>query len=413
MLTDTIIIGGGQAGLALSRCLAERGIEHLVLERGRVAERWRSGHWDSLRLLTPNWQSRLPGFRYDGADTDGYMRSGEVADYLARYADSFDAPVLTETNVQAVERCGTRFLVTTDRGRWEARAVVLATGYCDLPSVPGLARELPAGIQQLTAASYRNPAQLARGGVLVVGAAASGVQIADELQRSGRQVTLAVGKHTRLPRTYRDVDIMRWLDAMGVLDQRAEEVPDLDAAVHQPSLQLVGREDRHSLDLGALRARGVRLVGRALRASGTRLHFADDLAATVAAADQKLTRLLDRIDAFAVARAEGCGRAERPEPLRMPPRPTTALNLSTAGIQTVLWATGYRRSYPFLKLPALDAQGELRQRGGVCELPGLYAIGLRFQCRRKSNFLDGVGADARELVAHIAAWLGARASAAA
>jgi putative flavoprotein involved in K+ transport len=204
-----IVIGGGQAGLALSRCLRERAVDHVVLERGRVAERWRSGHWDSLRLLTPNWQSRLPGFSYDGEEPDGYMRSGEVADYLERYARSFTAEVQTDTAVLAVERGAHGFEVATDRGTWQARRVVIATGYCDHANVPELSRALPAHLEQLTTTSYRHPAQLPDGGVLVVGAAASGVQIADELRRAGREVTLAVGKHTRLPRRYRGADIMR------------------------------------------------------------------------------------------------------------------------------------------------------------------------------------------------------------
>jgi putative flavoprotein involved in K+ transport len=409
--TDTIIIGGGQAGLAMSYCLAELGVEHVVLERGRIGERW-LGHWDSLRLLSPNWQSRLPGYRYTGPSPDGFMRSREVAEYLTAYARSFVAPVLEQTRVLAVEPYDSGFMVKTDGGTLRARSVVIATGYCDVPQVPAFAQDLPAGVVQLTPAQYKNPAQLPDGGVLVVGASASGVQLADEIQRSGRQVTLAVGRHTRLPRHYRGKDICLWLDRMGVFDERAEDVRDLEASIRQPSLQLVGREDRRTLDLEALRACGVRLAGRALSASGGRVAFADDLCKTTRAADAKLASLLDRIDAFAAVSGEPCddAREDTPRPIALrlnTYRAPTALNLQSNGIRTVLWATGYARSYPWLKVPVLDANGELRQRGGVTPWPGLYALGLRFQRRRKSSFLDGVGDDARELAPLVASHLGA------
>ena len=204
--TETVVIGGGQAGLAMSRCLTDAGIDHVVLERGRVAERWRRGSWDSLRLLTPNWQSRLPGFRYDGADPDGYMAVGEVIERLALYARSFRAPVEEGTTVLAVERGGVGYRVTTDRGTWEAPSVVIATGHCDTPFVPPLARSLPEDVVQVVPGRYRNPRQLPEGGVLVVGASSTGVQLADEIHASGRPVTLAVGRHTRPQEDHRDMD---------------------------------------------------------------------------------------------------------------------------------------------------------------------------------------------------------------
>ena len=417
MRTDAIIIGGGQAGLAISRCLAARGIDHMVLERGRVAERWRSAHWDSLRLLTPNWQSRLPGYRYAGPDPDGFMRAADVVGYLECYARSFAPPLQEHTTVLAVDPSAGGYRVTTDRGTWQAPAVVIATGHCDTPLVPALAAELPAEVTQLTPASYRNPADLPPGGVLVVGASATGVQLADEIQRSGRPVTLSVGRHTRLPRHYRGRDIMWWLDRMGVLARSTDEVADRDAAQREPSLQLVGRADLRSLDLGVLQAAGVRLVGRTLGASGARISFADDLGVTVGAADAKVARLLDRIDAFAAVSGLGdTGGGEPIRPLRLrltAARPPGALQLRRSGIRSVIWATGYVRGYAWLKLPLLDARGELRQHAGITPAPGVYTLGLRFQRRRNSSFLDGVGADARELADRIAMQLGARDSAAA
>lgn len=400
---DTIVIGGGQAGLALSRCLRDRRIEHVVLERGRIAERWH-GWWDSLRLLTPNWQSRLPGFRYTGADPDGFMAKAELIDLLERYADSFAAPVQTQTQVLAVSARGDGYAVVTDRGEWQARKVVIATGYCDVPLVPPLARDLPGELQQLTPDRYRNPEQLAPGGVLVVGASATGVQLADEIQRSGRDVTLAVGRHTRLPRRYRGRDIFFWLERMGVLEQRLDQVPDPRAALDQPSLQLVGRPDGRTLDLHALQSAGVRLTGRLLGARPGRATFADDLVATTRAADAKLARLLDRVDAFAAVSGEG----DEPEPWRpisllvTAVGAPTAINLRRAGIRSVIWATGFGRSYPWLKVPIVDWSGELLHDGGITPAPGLYALGMRFARRRNSSFLDGVGEDARVLGEHIA-----------
>jgi putative flavoprotein involved in K+ transport len=403
--TNTIVIGGGQAGLAMSRCLADRSIDHVILERGRIAERWRSERWDSLRLLTPNWLSRLPGYCYEGPDPDGFMTMPEVIAYLERYARSFPAPVETGTAVRAVERCGTGFAVATTRGSWHARHVVVATGHSDLPLVPPMAASLAPDIVQIVPTAYRHPGQLPDGGVLIVGASATGVQLADEIHASGRPVTIAVGRHTRLPRRYRDRDILWWLDSMGLLDASTDAVYDLDISRDQPSLQLVGRPDHASLDLGRLAARGVRLAGRALGADGHTLWFDDDLVATTAASDAKLAMLLARIDAYA-GRTGLDGEVGDPEPfeplcLGIDAAPEV-IDLSRAGIRTVVWATGFRRRYPWLKLPVLDARGDIGHRGGVTDEPGLYVLGMHFQRRRKSAFIDGVGDDARELAAQIA-----------
>ena len=407
--TDVVVIGGGQAGLAMSHCLGQRGIEHVVLERGRIGERWRSERWDSLRLLTPRWQSRLPGWSYRGADPQGFMSRREVIRYLEGYARSFAAPVEQGVTVEAVERAGARYQVSTDRGTWRAPAVVVATGHCDRPSVPPFAAALSRDLVQVVPSGYRRSGELPPGGVLVVGASATGIQLAAEIHASGRPVVLATGRHIRLPRRYRGRDILWWLDAAGVLGETAAEVRDLAASRRQPSMQLVGRPDHRSIDLGVLHAAGVRVVGRAVGVGGDRILLANDLAASVAAAEARLQRLLGRIDAY----AEGAGlaaQAQAPDPIppvRLP-APPASLDLRAEGIRTVLWATGYRRSYPWLRLPVLDERGEIRHLGGITSEPGLYVLGLQFLRRRNSSFLDGVGADARDLTDHLAGALAQR-----
>jgi putative flavoprotein involved in K+ transport len=400
--TGTIVIGGGQAGLAMSRCLTDLRIDHVVLERGRVAERWRTERWRSLRLLTPNWQTRLPGFRYAGPDPDGYMTMPEVVGFLESYALSFDAPVYSGTTVRAVEPIDAGFVVTTDRGRWRAPTVVIATGYCDQPDVPPMAASLSPDILQLVPGSYRDPQQLPDGGVLIVGASSSGVQLADEIHASERPVTLAVGRHTRLPRRYRGRDILWWFDAMGIFSEAADQVYDLEISRRQPSLQLVGRPDHVSLDLPILQARGVRLVGRLRGVQGTRVAFTDDLVVHTVAADVRLARLLQRIEAFASAHGLDTGGAEPFVPFFWPAEAPTSMDLRAAGITTVIWATGFRRSYPWLKVPVLDARGEIRHDGGVTPAPGLYVLGLQFLRRRNSSFIDGVGADAAAIAHDLA-----------
>ena len=402
-LTTTVIIGAGQAGLAMSRCLSERGIEHVVLERGKLAQRWRSHSWDSLHLLTPNWMTRLPGLQYDGHDRDGFMSVPELIVLLERYAVSSDAPVLTETAVQSVERSGNGFRVVTNRGVWSACSVVVATGYCDLPAVPAASRGLAPSVRQMVPSDYRRPDQLPAGGVLVVGASSTGVQIADEIQRSGRQVTLAVGRHTRLPRRHRGRDILWWLDQLGVLSQGADAVHDIERSRHQPSLQLVGRADHSPLDVAVLHDRGVRLVGRLLGIDGRRVSLADDLVATTAAADFKMAEILTRIDQFIVKTGVA---AAPPEPFR-PTWPlasgtSDSLDLKAERIESVIWATGYRRAYPWLRVPVCDAHGEIMHHGGITPRSGLYVLGLNFQRRRNSSFIDGVGDDARVIADHIA-----------
>lgn len=401
--TNTLIIGAGQAGLAMSHCLSELGIDHVVIERGKVAQRWRTQSWDSLHLLTPNWMTRLPGFQYDGPNPDGFMSVPELIAFFERYAGSSDAPVVTDTAVQSVERSTTGFRVVTSRGEWSASSVVVATGYCDLPAIPPESRNVAPSVLQIAAPDYRRPELLPAGGVLIVGAAATGVQLADEIQRSGRQVTLSVGRHTRLPRLHRGRDILWWLDRLGVLSQSADEVEDIDRSRHQPSMQLVGRSDRASLDLRILHDAGVRLVGRIRSVDGHRARLADDLVSTTSAADIKMADVLTRIDQFIATTGIEAGP---PEPFT-PTWPLAAgtptrLDLNHEGIETVIWATGCRRTYPWLHVPVLDARGEIRHIGGITSEAGLYVLGMSFQRQRNSSFIDGVGRDAWVIAHEIA-----------
>ena len=410
-LTDVVIVGGGQAGLAMSRCLLDAGIDHVVLERGRVAERWRTERWDSLRLLTPNWQTRLPGFKYTGPDPDGYMTAAEVASYLDRYASSFDAPIERDTQVIELSAAENGYRIVTTRGEWFARGVVIATGYCDVPEVPRAAAGLSPSIRQIVPTEYRRPTDLDDGGVLVVGASATGIQIADELLRSGRAVTIAAGHHTRVPRSYRGRDIMWWLDRSGMLDVGADDVFDIEVSRSQPSFQLVGRPDHASINLGSLHRRGARVVGRLRGMEGRRAWFDDDLVATTAASDVKLAMLLRRLDDFS-SEAQLDRHVGDPEPFEplwpMFLEAPLVLDFEAEQITSVLWATGYRRVYSWMRVPVLDRRGSIAHCGGVTASPGLYVLGMQFQRRRNSNFIDGVGKDARYLAGELAVHLGHR-----
>jgi len=409
---DTVIVGAGHAGLAMSRCLAEHSIDHVLLERGEVANSWRTERWDSLRLLTPNWQSRLPGFRYEGSDPDGYRTLPEVVEFIANYARTISAPVKTHTRVISVRSDGTGYLVRTDRGDWRCRTIVLASGACNIAQVPDFASRVLSSLTQLTTQSYRNPAQLADGGVLVVGASSSGTQIAQELQRSGRQVTLSVGEHIRAPRTYRGKDLEWWMDAAGVLDERYDEVDDITRARRVPSLQLAGTPGRTTLDLNVLTELGVRLVGRLAGVTENgKAQFAGSLRNMCALSDLKMGRLLDLFDEWATAK--GLDATVEP-PHRLPPtcveeRSPLGLDFADSSIRTIVWATGYRPDYSWLELPVLDRKGMIDHDGGiVTRAPGVYLMGMQFLRRRKSALIDGAADDARDLSEHLASHLGSR-----
>jgi putative flavoprotein involved in K+ transport len=398
------VIGAGHAGLAASRFLTDRSIDHVVLERGEVANSWRTERWDSLRLLTPNWQSRLPGHAYRGPDPDGYMAMDEVVAFIARYAELSRAPVRTGTTVTSVRPAADGHHVATTAGELRGRFVILASGACNAPSVPAVSDAVPASIAQVTAFDYRNPDRLPEGGVLVVGASATGVQLADEIRRSGRPVTLSVGEHVRLPRTYRGRDVLWWMDASGVWNQRYDEIDDLTRARRLPSPQLVGTPGRTTLDLNALADAGVELVGRLSAVRDGRALFSGGLRNMFSLADLKMERLLDTFDAWAegAGRADELGAPERPEPTRVPASSRLQIDLRSGEIRTIVWATGYRPDYSWLDPRAVDEKGQLRHDGGVVDVPGLYALGLPVLRRRKSTFIHGIEDDARDVVDHLA-----------
>jgi putative flavoprotein involved in K+ transport len=410
MRTPVIVIGAGHAGLAMSRCLAELSIEHVVLERGLVANTWRTERWDSLRLLTPNWQSRLPGYRDSAADPDGYRTMRETVAFLEHYARTIAAPVHANAEVKSVRRSDDGYTVLTAGGEWRSRVVVLATGACNIARVPSVARAVPRGVATLTTLEYRNPGQLGVGGVLVVGASASGVQIAEEIRRSGRSVTLAVGEHIRMPRRYRGRDIQWWMDAAGILGQRYDEIVDLERARNVPSLQLAGHADGRAVDLNALQTLGVHVVGRLAGIRDGKAQFSGSLANVAALSDLKMNRLLDALDGWAVASGVDAdvGPVERLPPTRIDPSPILALDLARGGIRTIVWATGYRPDYSWLDVPVLDHKGRIRHDGGVADSPGLYVLGLPLLRRRRSALIDGAGDDARDLGASIARFLEAQ-----
>jgi putative flavoprotein involved in K+ transport len=408
--TTTVVIGAGHSGLAVSHFLSRRSIDHVVVERGEVANSWRTQRWDALRLLTPNWLSRLPSFAYDGDDPDGFMTMPEVIGFIDRYSSVIDAPVRTGTTVMSVSSIDGGYCVTTDDGVWEAPTVMLASGGFNLPHVPDVAADVPESVEVISPLDYRSPDQLPAGGALVVGASATGIQLADEIHRSGRPVTLAVGEHVRLPRHYRGRDVMWWMSMAGVWDERYDEIDDLVRGRNIPSPQLVGTPEHATLDLNALTGQRVELVGRlgAIR-DGVAL-FSGSLRNVCALADLKLGRLLDRFDEWALGSGID-GEVEPPhrlEPTCLDAEPRLTLDLRAEEIATIVWATGFRADYSWLQVPVLDRRGRLRHDGGVVAgAPGLYAIGLNLLRRRKSSFIHGAEDDARELTDHLAAYLGA------
>ncbi|MCB1342224.1 MAG: NAD(P)-binding domain-containing protein [Pseudooceanicola sp.] len=394
--TTTVIIGAGHSGLAMSRALEARGIDHLVLERGQPGNSWRTERWDSLSLLTPNWMNGLSGRPYAGTDPDGYMTVGA----FVRAFDAWDAPVMTGTTVLSVTGSAGNFRVQTDQGLILCDTVVIATGACALPRLPAFADALPGAVRQMTPITYRNPADLPEGGVLVVGASASGLQIARELALAGRRTVLAVGNHLRLPRDYRGADILRWMDRVGVFDLPFDQVDDLERVRRTPSLPLIGTPTRETLDLNALQAIGVEIAGRLAAVNDGKALFSGSLANLCTAADLKLNRLLDTIDTWIARTGANAAPPERHVPTRLPGSPRLSLDLRTEGIRTVIWATGYRPDHRWLHLPVFDRKGRIRHDGGVVA-DGLCVMGLPYLRSRHSTHIAGAAADAAALADHL------------
>lgn len=391
----------------MSRHLANRSVDHVLLERGEVANSWRTERWDSLTLLTPNWLSRLPDYAYEGDDPDGFMDMLEVIRFLDTYAERYSAPVQTHTTVTAVEQCDNGYIVATDRENWHARCVVVASGHCNVPVVPKLAKDIPSQIETLTPMDYRNPDQLADGGVLIAGASATGVQLAAEIQASGRQVIVATGEHVRVPRIYRGRDIKWWMEVAGILGMSFDEVDDIRRARRVPSLQLAGRKDKSTLDLNALTDTGVEIAGRIVGVNGNKLMFSGSLDNVCALADLKMTRLLNTIDEWAMEKGLD-GEVEPPhrlEPTRIPKQRRLQLELTSGQIKTIIWATGFHADLSWLKVPAFDVRGRLVHHGGIMEQPGLYILGMPYLRTRKSTLIDGADLDSGIVADHLRTYL--------
>lgn len=417
----TVVIGAGHSGLAVSRQLTERGIDHVVLERNEVAGSWRAQRWDSFHLLTPNWLNSLPGHAYRGDDPDGYLSAQQVVAFIENYAKENAAPVRANTTVTAVRRTDDGYVVETDQETWRARTVVIAAGGATVPAVPDIRAAVPVGIEHRAAAGsapnlpgYRNPDDLPDGGVLVVGPSASGIQIAQEVHASGRPVTLAVGEHVRMPRTYRDRDVLWWMDATGLFDDRYDEIPDLARARTLPSMQLVGTPERATLDLNTLTRAGVQLVGRLAGLRDGTAQLSGSLPNVCTLADLKLKRLLKGFDDWAATagaeRTTGLPTGAPVQATVVPPSSRHEIDLRSGEIRTVIWATGLQPDFGFLAnlgdLPTWDRKGRIRHDGGIVTAsPGLYVTGLPFLRRRKSTLIHGAAADADDIVSHLAGHL--------
>ena len=404
---DVVVIGAGHAGLSFSHCLAESATEHVVLEKGEIANSWRHERWDSLTLLTPNWQSKVPGFKYSGDDPDGFMTVPQLIEFIDEYATVSAAPVRTNSEVTSVRCDDGGYRVSTDDAEWCCRSVVIASGACNIPLVPAVGDAVPAGIQSITPHQYRSPDQLEPGGVMVIGASATGLQLAEEIHSSGRPVTIAVGEHVRMPRIYRGRDILWWLDRVGISDERYDELDDIVRARSLPSPQLVGTREKMTLDLNHMTAQGVNIFGRMMGFNEGTAQFSGSLKNVCALTDLKMGRMLDTIDEWVEDNADASAfdPPQRFEATRIDESPSLTLDLGKENIRTILWATGFRPDYSWLEVPVLDHKGYIKHDGGVAQSPGIYVIGLPVLRRRKSSFIHGVEDDARDLHQHLTNYL--------
>jgi putative flavoprotein involved in K+ transport len=411
---DTIIVGGGQAGLALSHELQLAGREHVVFERGRSVERWRSERWDSLTLLSPNWMTRLPGQHYDGAEPNGFMPRDDVVRFFERYAASFKAPVhegVTVLRVDQVDAGG--YLITTDRGIWRAKNVVIATGMFQSPRLPTWSTTIPKQVYQVHSSHYRNPGLLPPGAALVVGSGASGFQIAEELERHGHRVFFSVGRHERPPRRSRGKDTMSWLEQMGVFDQitatpadRWQHANSIPPAKLPPSPALTGVGGGHDLNPHQLAAEGVVLLGRVMGMHDDTLSIAPDLAQSLLDGDASYAAWRERIEAF--IQANSISAPQEPPPPVFPMStaersPIERLDMRTNDISTVVWATGFHTDFSWIHAPVFGDDGQPLHYRGVTSLAGLYFLRIAPFFKRKATLIDGVEEDAAYLAERITA----------
>jgi putative flavoprotein involved in K+ transport len=399
----TLIVGGGQAGLAMSEHLSKLGEPHLMVERHRIAERWRSERWDSLVANGPAWHDRFPSREFSDIDPDSFASAGDIVDYFVAHAEQIGAPIRCGVEVTALGKKadGSGFRAETSAGVIEAANVVAATGPFQRPIIPTLV-PASAGIVQMHSNAYRNPGQLPQGNVLVIGAGSSGAQIADELLRAGRRVYLSVGPHNRPPRRYRGRDFCWWLGVLGLWDAVAP-----DPSMEHVTIAVSGAYGGRTVDFRRFAERGMLLVGRAEAFEDGVMHFAPDLAANIARGDADYLSILDAADAYAARK--GLDLPEEPDARKAAPDPACVvdpirqLDLADAGITSIVWATGYALDFGWLRVDAFDERGRPLHRRGVSEVPGLYFLGLPWLSRRASAFIWGVWQDAKYLAGHIAA----------
>lgn len=399
---ETLVIGAGQAGLALSEHLSKEKVPHLIVERKRIAERWRSERWDSLVANGPAWHDRFASKEFSGIDGDAFASASDIVDYLVSHAEEIAAPVRCGVEVLSLTQKadGTGFIADTSQGVIEATHVVAATGPFQRPLIPAIVPD-DTGITQIHAANYRNPAQLPEGAVVVVGAGSSGVQIADELQRAGRQVYLSVGPHDRPPRRYRGKDFVWWLGKLGLWNAKTV-APDMEHV----TIAVSGARGGHTVDFRRLGAQGITLVGRTESFENGTLRFADDLCRNVERGDANYLSMLDAADAC-IAK-EGLDFPEEPEARRKEPdpecmiHPILSLDLKAAGVTSIIWATGYALDFGWVKLDTFDEKGHPVHERGVSKVPGFYFLGLAWLSRRASPFIWGAWHDAAYLAQHIA-----------
>lgn len=398
--TDTLVVGGGQAGLALSEHLSAKGVAHLVLERGKIAQRWRTERWDSLVANGPAWHDRFASMEFSDVGPDGFASKHSVVRYFEEFAAQMNVPIRCGVEVTSVERDGTGFVVQTSEGPFKARNVVAATGPFQNPSIPHVVPELP-NVTQMHSTAYRNPGQLGDGAVLVVGAGSSGCQIAEEILASGRAVYLSVGPHDRPPRRYRGRDFVWWLGVLGKWQQARPA-----AGAEHVTIAVSGANGGQTIDFRRLASNGMTLVGMTDRFTQGVLHFADDLGDNIARGDANYLSVLDEADAYVAA--QGLDMPPEPEARIIGPdpaclsHPIRQLDLEKADIRTIIWATGFRQDFDWLKVDAFDDQGAPQHDRGVSQVPGIYFLGLPWLSMRGSSFIWGVWEDAKFLAEQIA-----------
>ncbi len=397
---ETVIVGGGQAGLAMSHCLSQRGREHIVLERARVAERWRTQRWDSLMFQFPNWSIELPGRSYAGSNPDGFSHKNEILTFIEDYAVWIKAPLRTEVEVLSLRPAPHpgRYLVSTSAAVFEARNVVIATGPYQRPRIPSVAAGLPPDVFQVHAADYRNPYELPSGGVLVVGSGASGCQIAEELLTAGRQVFFAIGRHRRVPRRYRGHDVFWWRRALGYLDQKAEGTP---GERREPPPLVTGVGGGHDVDIRGYATDGMRLLGHVREIRDGRVALVGDLEESLAAGDRTYDEFMSAVDDYLRGRDIDPSGARPSTLARTMVKSAERIDIRESDIRAVVWATGYALDFRWIELPIFDVRGEPMQRRGATSAPGIYFLGLAWMHKVKSSFLYGVGEDAEHLAERI------------